>query len=416
MQHSFDVVIVGAGLAGSTAAILLSRAGWSVGLIEQQTFPRRKVCGECVAASNLPLLDALGVGEPFAASAGPALRQVALMQGPHRLVAELPAFNHPQHRWGRALGRETLDTMLLEQARNAGACILQPWSVRSVTGAAGDFTCTVRRMNSGETALVRAPLVISAQGSWETFPKLDMASRNRPRPGELLAFKANFLDAKLQEGLLPVISFKGGYGGMVVADAGVLTLACCIRADRLASVRRLASGSSAGLAIEAMLARECSGVATVLAGARRAGPWLAAGPLNPGIHLKSGDEVFRIGNAAGEAHPIIGEGMSMALQSAWVLCGHLVGAGKPQVTVSHSVVQRRLHEAYEADWRRYFGRCLYLAAAFAHIAMRPSLFAPLVPLARLVAPLLKQAAAMSGKVQTVLDPATIASFSARRTL
>ncbi|MEJ0007600.1 MAG: hypothetical protein WDM77_14850 [Steroidobacteraceae bacterium] len=105
-------------------------------------------------------------------------------------------------------------------------------------------------------------------------------------------------------------------------------------------------------------------------------PWLAAGaPLNPGIHLQSDDEVFRIGNAAGEAHPIIGEGMSMALQSAWVLCGHLLGAGKPHATASHSV-QRRLHEAYEADWRRFFARRLHLAAAFAQIAMRPSLFAP----------------------------------------
>ena len=60
--NRFDAVIVGAGPAGSTAAILLARAGWSVALVEKQRFPRRKVCGECLAASNLPLLDALGIG------------------------------------------------------------------------------------------------------------------------------------------------------------------------------------------------------------------------------------------------------------------------------------------------------------------------------------------------------------------
>ena len=53
-RTKFDAVIVGAGLAGSAAAIQLARAGWSVALIERQRFPRRKVCGECVAASNLP--------------------------------------------------------------------------------------------------------------------------------------------------------------------------------------------------------------------------------------------------------------------------------------------------------------------------------------------------------------------------
>ena len=54
MRAAFDAVIVGAGPAGSTAAILLARAGWRVALVERQTFPRRKVCGECIAASNLP--------------------------------------------------------------------------------------------------------------------------------------------------------------------------------------------------------------------------------------------------------------------------------------------------------------------------------------------------------------------------
>ena len=62
MSARFDAVIVGAGPAGSSAAILLARAGWSVALVERQRFPRRKVCGECIAASNLALLDALGVG------------------------------------------------------------------------------------------------------------------------------------------------------------------------------------------------------------------------------------------------------------------------------------------------------------------------------------------------------------------
>ncbi|MGZ5657902.1 MAG: NAD(P)/FAD-dependent oxidoreductase, partial [Caldimonas sp.] len=62
MSTRFDAVVVGAGPAGSAAATLLARAGWSVALVERQRFPRRKVCGECIAASNLPLLDALGVG------------------------------------------------------------------------------------------------------------------------------------------------------------------------------------------------------------------------------------------------------------------------------------------------------------------------------------------------------------------
>ncbi len=65
MQSSFDAIIVGAGPAGASAAILLSKAGLSVALVEKQAFPRRKVCGDCVSASNLPLLDGLGI-DPLA--------------------------------------------------------------------------------------------------------------------------------------------------------------------------------------------------------------------------------------------------------------------------------------------------------------------------------------------------------------
>jgi len=68
----FDVAIVGAGPAGAAAAILLARAGWSVALVERQAFPRRKVCGECVAASNLALLDALGIGAEVEAAPAPS--------------------------------------------------------------------------------------------------------------------------------------------------------------------------------------------------------------------------------------------------------------------------------------------------------------------------------------------------------
>ncbi len=126
MQTDYEAIVIGAGPAGSTAAILLADAGWSVALVEKQRFPRRKVCGECVAASNLPLFDALGIGDAFAAMAGPELRRTALMSGAHTVCADLPAGADVKHRWGRALGREHLDTLLLARAVVAGAAVLQP--------------------------------------------------------------------------------------------------------------------------------------------------------------------------------------------------------------------------------------------------------------------------------------------------
>ncbi|MEO7057314.1 MAG: FAD-dependent oxidoreductase, partial [Caldimonas sp.] len=147
MKTRFDVAIVGAGPAGASAAILLARAGWSVVLVERQAFPRRKVCGECVAASNLDLLDVLGIGAAFDRLAGAELRRVALMHGQRTVVANLPGSDGDAPRWGRALGREHLDTLLAEAAEAAGATRLQPWALQSIAGSAGRFRLQVRAMN-----------------------------------------------------------------------------------------------------------------------------------------------------------------------------------------------------------------------------------------------------------------------------
>jgi len=63
MNH--DAIVIGGGPAGTTVALLLARAGWSVALVERKSFPRRKVCGEYLSATNLPLFDHLATGLLF---------------------------------------------------------------------------------------------------------------------------------------------------------------------------------------------------------------------------------------------------------------------------------------------------------------------------------------------------------------
>jgi 2-polyprenyl-6-methoxyphenol hydroxylase-like FAD-dependent oxidoreductase len=395
MQTSFDAVIVGGGPAGSTAAILLAQAGWRVALVEKQRFPRRKVCGECIAASNLPLLEALGVGAAVTAAAGPELRQVALMRGNRIVVADLPPAADGRYRWGRPLGRETLDSLLLEQAHRNGVQVMQPWSVRSVDGGPGEWRCDIRAIDSKEIMTLRAAVAVDAHGSWEAMPseRTDLSCSG----SDLLAFKANFSGSSLKPGLLPVLSFDGGYGGMVLADQGILTVACCVRRDQVMAMRRTAPGGTAGEAVQAMLQRQCTGVQLALQDTSRIGPWLAAGPLAPGIRLHPNDQAFRIGNAAAEAHPIVGEGMSMAFQSAWLLCAHLVGAGDRRKDSVDVKWQRAVGQRYAADWHRQFALRLRLASTFAHLAMRPTFASPLLALVRAWPGLLPLGAKWSGK-------------------
>lgn len=402
MERQYDAIIIGAGPAGSSAAILLARAGWHVVLIEKKSFPRRKVCGECIAASNLPLLDALGIGEDFAALAGPPLRQVALMAGERTIHAELPPYDHPAHRWGAALGREHLDTLLLSEARACGVQVHQPWTARHIEeseGGPGNFRCTIEHTDLRKRLTIAAPVLIDAHGSWEALPSSGEMQRERRRPSDLFAFKANFTGTALEPGLLPVLSFPGGYGGMVIADHATMTLAFCMRRDALAACRQEASDATAAEAAVAHVMRSCAGVRKALAGAVQSGAWLAVGPLRPGIRLPSrGDGIFRIGNSAGEAHPIIGEGMSMAIQSAWLLAG-MLAPSKGRCADRNFLAS--LQNDYAKAWRRQFAPRMRLAALFAQAAMRPSLFGHVLPLLQRYPQILTMAARWSGKIRCV---------------
>ena len=232
---------------GSTAAALLAKAGRNVALVEKAEFPRRKVCGEYISAATLPLLDACGVGEAFRRDAGPAVSRVAFYAGQTLADAPLPAGG------SRALGRDTLDTVLLEAAVAAGATAFTPPDFRTPEGAPRTATssATSPRGGGGVTALhriadgyraniageyeIEAPIVIAACGSWNT--KGPFALDPAPRDFDMLAFKSHFRNANLPAGLMPLLAFAGGYGGMVESDGGRTSLSCCIRRNVLTAAR-----------------------------------------------------------------------------------------------------------------------------------------------------------------------------------
>ena len=115
---SHDVVIVGAAPSGSLAALVLARAGYRVALLDRATFPRVKVCGNCVNPASWDLWRRLGLTESFEAL-------------PHQVVAGFTVncegrflfqrtFRHPR-RGPRAIGRDIFDDWLRREAEAAGA-------------------------------------------------------------------------------------------------------------------------------------------------------------------------------------------------------------------------------------------------------------------------------------------------------
>jgi flavin-dependent dehydrogenase len=407
MSEMADALIIGAGPAGCASAILLAQAGWHVTLIEQSVYPRQKVCGECISAGNLELFDALGIGAAFRDMAGPELSRVGWMGSLALLAADFPACSAGAYAYGRAIGRDRLDGLLVERARSVGVRVLQPAKVRAVRGSPGNFEVDIEMRSAPKRLENRhAHVLIDAHGSWEPAPcgsatREAGAATGEPadapmRASDLIAFKASFEHSTLSPGLLPVISLDGGYGGMVVAEDGRTTLACCIRRDRLRACREAMPGAPAGEAVDQFLRLSCGGVREALTQSRQLGRWLSVGPIRPGIRVDRGDQAFRVGNAAGESHPLIGEGIGMALQAAHMLAGHLLGQRPAALDPRRT---QQLNARYAKAWRAAFAPRVRFAAAAAHAAMQPQFASLSHALVRRWPALLTRAARWAGKTR-----------------
>ena len=325
-----DVLVVGAGPAGSIAALVLARAGASVALLDKARFPRDKACGDLVGPRGLRLLDEVGVAEPPGLDVG----DMAVV-GPTGRRVLLPSFDGVDYPGrARAVTRAVLDDALRAAAVDAGATAHEGradeplWCDGELAGFA---VAATGREGPGRGAIedrgrlrLTADFVVGADGA---------TSRVAERAGLVDASRVlwgfavrSYLDQPVD---LPVIAlweerpwqafpgygwiFPGPDGGANVG-LGIGTLA-----DRSAGARAVrALPAFLDRLVELDLLVRPPGPVPA-----RLGGWLKMGMVGT---IPAAGRVLLVGDAAGLVNPLQGEGIAQAMASGRAAAESIVGS------------------------------------------------------------------------------------------
>ena len=315
-----DVTIIGGGPAGSTAAILLARAGWDVTLVEQSRFPRSKVCGECLSALGFEALTRLGLRQSFEGLGAVSLQQAAL----HAASGGCTTVALPFPMWG--LSRDALDALLLDQARSAGAKVRQPVRCEQLNGR----TIRLRDLVTNEVEILSPSHILLADG------KAAFAN-DPPAPTGDFGIKTHFENVDGPRDTSELFGVAGSYGGLAAIEGNRWNAAFSVPATRVKACK----GNIDVLFSE--LTSENKALENRLHGATRCSDWLASPLPRFAVRTHWPANVTPVGNAAAALEPIGGEGMGLAMRSAELAVESLLSGTRAE--------PKSLEGRYRSLWR-----------------------------------------------------------------
>ena len=336
-----DVVIAGAGPAGTLAATLLARAGARVQLFDRARFPREKLCGDTLNPGAMRLLATHMSIEPIVARALPL--DGMRLTGPG--VSVCGRYGAGLH--GYAIARRELDVLLLNEALRAGVQFDEHTTVvGTVCHADGRVGGVIIKQRDGRRVEHRATAVIAADGRESRLARAAGLARHPGRPRRW-AIGGYFRGAEVNRAFGEMHVRNGHYIG-VAPVPGDLVNACLVVSDTRG---RGGWRDPAALLVGAI--RRDRELASRFEAAELVDTPHVLGPMAVDAARAGVPGLLLAGDAAGFIDPITGDGLRLALQSA-EMAAFVVGevlAGQCDQTRAPLLLAARRRAALSAKWR-----------------------------------------------------------------
>jgi flavin-dependent dehydrogenase len=356
---NYDVIVIGAGPAGSTVSTLLASAGRRVLMLEKSRFPREKLCGEFITPECLNVFDHLGVRERMFDAGAKIIRKWMLFAPDGRGVEVPMEWIAGGHRHAISLTRAKMDRILMERAREAGV------EVREAFHVSPKFHCEdglgfIEGKTGGETVeQFSAQLVIDASGRNGAFSNRTLQSSYRFEGSRLFGCKVHL---RIIEGLGEIgelFFFRDGYGGLSDVEDDRTNL-CFLTTE---ATLREAKGDREKLLDLTMRANPAA--RRRLENAVMDGEWLGTGPINYG-RKRAITGMMAIGDAGAFIDPFTGSGILLALSSG-MLAAKVINQSFNEGVCDPAVIAMK----YDGLYRKQFGLRFQACSLLRNVAFKP---------------------------------------------
>ena len=357
---SVDVLIAGAGPAGSALAAALARGGASVLLVESAVHPRPKTCAEYASPRIVEELARLDVADAWMGAAVP-LRGMNLYAGGRSTQIRYADGKGPRDAWG--VDRRSFDARLAEHAVGTGAVLREGARLvslicegRTVRGA------TLRDQATGRDEIVSAAWTVGADGTRSNVSRLVGVDRPVRFPRRLgLVAHYSGVAGLTDHGEMHV--GRGYYLGLAPTPGGELNVGMALSMGT--------PGQTANARFDAAIAG-LPAVARRLAHSERLTSIRGAAPIGHRVSSAAGPGWLLVGDAAGFVDPFTGEGIHRALRSARAAADAILAGG--DVAAAYRAQRRRAFAAKTAlSWlvQGFLAAPPLLERAVARLSSRP---------------------------------------------